>query len=104
MVLGDMGINFSSTPFYYLLTIYYLAAKAKKKSAKGEITLEELLHVNWSLIAPILILQFILTIAALISCIKQEDTNGPKWLWILLILFISLFGPILYFVVGRRNN
>lgn len=102
MVLGDMGINFSSTPLYYLLTIYYLAAK--KKSTKGEITLEELLHVNWSLIAPILILQFILTITALISCIKQGDTNGPKWLWILLILFISLFGPILYFVVGRKNN
>ncbi|WP_400245253.1 PLD nuclease N-terminal domain-containing protein [Niallia sp. JL1B1071] len=66
--------------------------------------MEELLQVNWSLLAPVLILQFILMLTALISCIKQEETNGPKWLWILLILFVSLFGPILYFVVGRKNN
>ncbi|WP_312099502.1 PLD nuclease N-terminal domain-containing protein [Niallia sp.] len=66
--------------------------------------MEELLQVNWSLIAPVLILQFILMLTALISCIKQEETNGPKWLWILLILFVSLFGPILYFVIGRKNN
>ena len=66
--------------------------------------MNELLSVNWSLIAPILILQFILLVTAIISCTKQEDTNGPKWLWVLLILFVSLFGPILYFVIGRKNN
>lgn len=66
--------------------------------------MNELLSVNWSLIAPILILQFILMVTAIISCTKQEDTNGPKWLWVLLILFVSLFGPILYFVIGRKNN
>ncbi|CAI9396772.1 PLD nuclease N-terminal domain-containing protein [Niallia sp. FSL W8-0635] len=66
--------------------------------------MEELLQVNWSLIAPVLILQFILMLTALISCIKQEETNGPKWLWILLILIVSLFGSILYFVIGRKNT
>ncbi|SLL37530.1 Negative regulatory protein yxlE [Mycobacteroides abscessus subsp. abscessus] len=66
--------------------------------------MEELLQVNWSLIAPVLILQFILMLNALISCIKQEETNGPKWLWILLILIVSLFGSILYFVIGRKNT
>jgi len=66
--------------------------------------LEELLQVNWSLIAPVLILQLILMLTALISCIKQEETNGPKWLWILLILIVSLFGSILYFVIGRKNT
>ncbi len=102
MVLGNLGIDFASTSINSLLPTYYLAYK--KKSTKGEITLEELLQVNWSLIAPVLILQFILMLTALISCIKQEETNGPKWLWILLILFVSLFGPILYFVIGRKNN
>ncbi|MCF2650789.1 MULTISPECIES: PLD nuclease N-terminal domain-containing protein [Bacillaceae] len=43
-------------------------------------------------------------LTALISCIKQEETNGPKWLWILLILIVSLFGSILYFVIGRKNT
>ncbi|MCM2677652.1 PLD nuclease N-terminal domain-containing protein [Alkalicoccobacillus plakortidis] len=60
--------------------------------------------IPWSVIAPILILQCILMIIALVSCIREEKTNGPKWVWILIILFINLIGPVLYFVVGRRND
>lgn len=67
--------------------------------------MNELLNeIPWAAIAPILILQLILMITALVSCIKEETTNGPKWLWILIILFIQLIGPVLYFVIGRRNN
>ncbi len=65
---------------------------------------EILNEIPWAAIAPILILQLILMITALVSCIKEETTNGPKWLWILVILFIQLIGPVLYFVIGRRNN
>jgi hypothetical protein len=61
-------------------------------------------NIPWAIIAPILVLQFILMIVALISCIRQEATNGPKALWIILILFVNLIGPILYFVIGRRHN
>jgi len=60
--------------------------------------------LNWALIAPLIILQVILAIFALVSCIKQEETNGPKWIWVLIILFINLIGPILYFVAGRKNS
>ncbi|WP_283152659.1 PLD nuclease N-terminal domain-containing protein [Guptibacillus hwajinpoensis] len=60
--------------------------------------------INWALVAPLLILQAILTISALVSCIKQKEINGPKWMWILLILFVNLFGAILYFVIGRKNS
>lgn len=60
--------------------------------------------IPWSVIAPILILQCILMIIALVSCLREEKTNGPKWVWILIILFINLIGPVLYFVVGRRND
>ncbi len=63
-----------------------------------------LIDIPWTIIAPILLLQFILMIAALISCIRQEVTNGPKWLWVLVILLVSLLGPVLYFVIGRRQN
>ncbi|MFP3360364.1 transcriptional regulator, partial [Planococcus sp. SIMBA_143] len=40
--------------------------------------MEILNDINWALVAPLLILQAILTISALVSCIKQKETNGPK--------------------------
>jgi Phospholipase_D-nuclease N-terminal len=66
--------------------------------------MELLQDVNWSLVAPLIVLQFILMIAALVSCIKQEEINGPKWMWVLIILIVNLLGPILYFVIGRKNG
>ncbi|MBD8006003.1 PLDc N-terminal domain-containing protein [Bacillus norwichensis] len=62
------------------------------------------MDIPWGLIAPIVILDFILVIAALVSCIKEENTNGPKWMWILIILFLNLIGPVLYFVIGRQKQ
>jgi len=56
------------------------------------------------IIAPILIIQFILVVTALIALVKAERTKGPKWMWILIILFINIIGPVLFFVVGRRND
>lgn len=67
--------------------------------------LEELLNaIPWRIITPLIVLQLILMIVALVSCIKQEKTNGPKWLWVILILFVNLLGPILYFIIGRRQH
>ncbi|WP_096155826.1 MULTISPECIES: PLD nuclease N-terminal domain-containing protein [Bacillus] len=65
--------------------------------------MEQLVEINWAIFAPIIVLQVILAVFALVNCIKQEETNGPKWMWILIILFVNLFGPILYFVFGRKN-
>ena len=66
--------------------------------------MQELLELNWALIAPIIVLQLILMVTAIVSCVRQEGTNGPKWLWILIIIFINIIGPILYFVIGRKND
>jgi hypothetical protein len=56
------------------------------------------------ILIPIFIIQLILLIVALVDLIRIEKTNGPKWLWVVIILFINIIGPILYFVVGRRND
>ncbi|MFE8695849.1 PLD nuclease N-terminal domain-containing protein [Cytobacillus sp. FJAT-53684] len=65
-------------------------------------------EINWAvivpIIAPIILIQLILMLIAIIDLVRNDKTNGPKWLWILLILFVNIIGPILYFVVGRRNN
>lgn len=66
--------------------------------------IELLNEIPWKVIAPILVLQFILMMVALVSCIREEKTNGPKWVWILIILFFNLLGSVLYFVIGRRNK
>lgn len=70
----------------------------------GRKMVEIINQIPWKLIAPILVLQFILMLFAFVSCIKEEKTNGPKWMWVFIILFINLLGPVLYFVLGRRNN
>ncbi|MBF8285713.1 MAG: transcriptional regulator [Chloroflexi bacterium RBG_16_63_12] len=52
---------------------------------------------------PILILQLALMIFALVDLIRRERTKGPKWLWALIIVFVNLIGPILYFIIGRED-
>ncbi|HHU20001.1 MAG TPA: PLDc_N domain-containing protein [Bacilli bacterium] len=59
-----------------------------------------LLQMLW----PLLVLQFILLVVALIAWFKTDETKGPKWVWLLIILFVSMIGPILFFILGRRTD
>ena len=52
---------------------------------------------------PILVLQLGLIVVALIDLARRERTRGPKWMWALIILFVNLIGPIVYFVLGREE-
>ncbi len=49
-------------------------------------------------------LQLILLVVALIDLLKRQETNGPKWVWLLVILFINILGPIVYFLWGRTKR
>ena len=60
-------------------------------------------EINWALIAPLLVIQAILMIIALVDLIRTEKTNGPKWMWVLIVIFINTFGPILYFIIGKKR-
>jgi len=60
--------------------------------------------INIAVLAPVLIINLILIIVAVIDLIRIENTRGPKWLWAIVILFVNLIGPVLYFIVGRRND
>jgi len=57
-----------------------------------------------ALLAPLIIIQFILVIVALIDLIRVQQTLGPKWMWVLIILFVTTIGPIVYFIVGRKRG
>ena len=52
---------------------------------------------------PIIIIQLALMIFALVDLIKNPNPHGPKWMWGILIVVVNIIGPILYFVIGRKN-
>ncbi|MDV2581866.1 PLD nuclease N-terminal domain-containing protein [Alkalibacillus haloalkaliphilus] len=54
------------------------------------------------LLIPLGVLQLVLIIIALIDLRKIDETNGPKWMWVLIIIFFNFIGPVLYFIIGRR--
>lgn len=66
--------------------------------------LQLLSEINWAIIAPFLVIQAILLVVALIDVIRIERTNGPRWMWVLIIVLINIVGPIVYFIFGRRQD
>lgn len=54
-------------------------------------------------LVPIIILQLGLMVVALVDLARRERTRGPKWVWALVIVFVSLIGPIIYLVLGREE-
>lgn len=59
--------------------------------------------INFALIAPLFIIQLILMVVALIDLKRIHATNGSKWLWALIIIFVNTIGPIIYFIFGRKQ-
>ncbi|MFZ5827251.1 MAG: PLD nuclease N-terminal domain-containing protein [Bacillota bacterium] len=57
------------------------------------------------IILPLAAIQLILMIIALIDLVRREPerVKGPKWAWALACIFIGTFGPIAYFLFGRRD-
>ena len=58
-----------------------------------------------ALLVPIIVIQVGLMIAALIDLERDERRvrGGNKLVWALLIVFVNLLGPIVYFVAGREE-
>ncbi len=70
------------------------------------------MHINLptgtilSLLLPLVALELILIIVALIDLIRREPdrVNGSKIVWGLIIVLISTIGPICYFILGRKER
>lgn len=70
---------------------------------KGVKFMSELASIPWNLLMPLIVLQFILMIVALVDVIRHRRTNGPFIMWIFIIVLGNLIGSILYFIFGRRQ-
>ena len=64
------------------------------------------LLVKWiPLLLPLIIIQLGLWIFALIDIARKRKTrNLNPIIWILIICFVNMIGPILYFVFGRSDT
>ena len=56
------------------------------------------------LLIPVVLVQLGLMVAALIDWSKRTKFKGSKWLWLVVILFVNIIGPILYFTIARKDE
>jgi len=56
------------------------------------------------LLIPIFVIQVVLIVVALRDLMGRERLRGPRWLWVLIIIFANMLGPILYFVLAREDD
>ncbi len=58
------------------------------------------------LIVPLLLIQLGLMIVAVVDLLRDDRRvrGGNKGVWALIIVFVNLLGPILYFLVGREEG
>ncbi|WP_430218696.1 PLD nuclease N-terminal domain-containing protein [Paenibacillus humicus] len=62
------------------------------------------IDINWGLLAPVIALQLILMITALVSLLRAQTVRGTKWIWALVIIFGNMIGSIVYFILGRKET
>ncbi|MEK5183555.1 PLD nuclease N-terminal domain-containing protein [Solibacillus sp. FSL W7-1324] len=66
--------------------------------------MDQLSNIPWGLIAPLLALQLVLAAVAIVDIVRSYETRGPKWVWVLVSLFVNTLGPIAYFLFGRKSQ
>ena len=74
------------------------------------------LHYGWNelkdidfmsilpIILPVIVIGLILVLIALIDLYRHRKTRKNILLWTLIIIFANTIGPILYFVIGRKDS
>ena len=52
---------------------------------------------------PLALVQLALMVIALVDVLRREQVRGNRIVWILVVVFINIIGPIVYFVFGRKE-
>jgi len=65
----------------------------------------EILREYWMILAPVIVLQLVLAVTALIHVLRYPVYRfGNRVIWIVVVLFVQIFGPIVYFAFGRGEE
>ncbi|AHA72726.1 PLD nuclease N-terminal domain-containing protein [Bacillus thuringiensis] len=57
-----------------------------------------------SIILPVIAVGALLVLIAFIDLYRHRKTRKNVLVWTLIILFVNILGPILYFVIGRKDR
>lgn len=66
----------------------------------GEMNIMEIIK----LLLPFIILELGLKIYCIIQLLRNGAKYFPDWVWSLIIIFISTFGPIAFLIFGRKKD
>jgi hypothetical protein len=64
----------------------------------------EIIKQYLPLLIPVVLIELGLMVTALVDLIRRPQARGPKWAWALVIVLINFIGPIIYFIVGRKEE
>jgi hypothetical protein len=56
------------------------------------------------LLIPVILIQIGLMVFALIDVLKKRKARGNYLVWVFVIIFVNIFGPIAYFAFGRVDE
>ena len=59
---------------------------------------------EWIIIFLSIFFIFILPIIALIDILKSDFKGNDKLIWVLVVIFLSLLGVLLYYTIGRQQK
>ncbi|MBN1368970.1 MAG: PLDc_N domain-containing protein [Dehalococcoidaceae bacterium] len=54
---------------------------------------------------PLLIIQLVLLVIALLDLLKRQNMPGnTRLIWLIVIIFVNIFGPVIYLIFGRKDR
>ncbi|WP_391570586.1 PLD nuclease N-terminal domain-containing protein [Cohnella sp.] len=56
------------------------------------------------ILIPVAVIQVILMTTALVFLFRSHTIRGNKWMWVAIIVFVNILGPILFFAFGRKDT
>ena len=61
--------------------------------------------ISLFLIVAIVAVFLLLTVFALVDIVRSKfEGNHTKLIWVIVVIFVHLLGPILYFTIGRKQK
>ncbi len=63
------------------------------------------LYEYFPILLPVIIIELILVVTALIHVLRHPNYRfGNRVVWIVIVVFIQIAGPIVYFLFGRGED